>query len=285
MGVDEMFFHKIILLIALGVLTSCSSKTNTAEDNFFAEEGEKISESAEDFWGEKQFSSSGPDEENFFRENAQDTFDSENKDDHFSNQNKEGNFFNQHKEDNFFTGQVVGEEPIEADSYEKKRVQFFGRKKAPASKPFRKKSASTTAPVNPKIVEYSNYTIKPGDTLMLISWSIHGDYRKWKDILKDNPHRARKLIPGTTLLIKHNKSSMFSPPKGLAYIIQRNDTLGSISQDKYGTFRKWKKIYHNNRSLIRDPDLIFTGFTIFYEPIKSLTNTGPQNERTNSFGI
>ncbi len=121
--------------------------------------------------------------------------------------------------------------------------------------------------------EYTEYVIKPGDTLMLIAWSVYGDYQLWREILKENPHDARRLITGNTLIIKNIKrKNAFHEPKGIAYIIQRNDTLGSISKDKYGTFRKWKKIYQNNRSLIRDPDLIFTGFTIFYEPEPNLGN-------------
>jgi nucleoid-associated protein YgaU len=42
--------------------------------------------------------------------------------------------------------------------------------------------------------------------------------------------------------------------------------------EKYGTTRKWKKIYKNNEPLVRDPNLIFAGFTLYYLPQRKLAS-------------
>jgi len=122
--------------------------------------------------------------------------------------------------------------------------------------------------------EFINYTVSKHDTLMLIAQKIYGDFSKWREILKLNPRRGRYLISGTTLIIKRPKSDLQDfAPKGLPYIIHRGDTLSSISLDKYGTSRKWVNIYKNNQNTIKDPNKIYAGFTIFYEPEPRLSST------------
>ncbi len=44
-----------------------------------------------------------------------------------------------------------------------------------------------------------------------------------------------------------------------AYTVQPGDSLWSISQKFYGTGRKWNSIYEANRTMIKNPNLIFTG--------------------------
>ena len=53
-------------------------------------------------------------------------------------------------------------------------------------------------------------------------------------------------------------------PEGLPYLIRTGDTLGIISTSVYQTSRKWKMIWENNRPLIKDPNKIFAGFTLYY---------------------
>ena len=53
-------------------------------------------------------------------------------------------------------------------------------------------------------------------------------------------------------------------PKGNPWVIRGGDTLGIISQEVYSTNSKWRDIYNNNRQLIKDPNLIFAGFTLYY---------------------
>ena len=115
------------------------------------------------------------------------------------------------------------------------------------------------------------YTVQKGDTLMMIAFKIYGDYRKWKDIKTWNPN-VKKVGEGVELSYMVPDQKFGWMPNGLPYMIKTADTLGSISMDKYGTSKKWKSIYENNRPLIRNPDLIFAGFTIYYQPARSLAS-------------
>jgi len=47
-----------------------------------------------------------------------------------------------------------------------------------------------------------------------------------------------------------------------SYEIQKDDTLQKISKKFYGTYRKWKKIYEANESVIKDPNRIKPGIII-----------------------
>ncbi len=58
---------------------------------------------------------------------------------------------------------------------------------------------------------------------------------------------------------------------GERYLIKRGDTLGTISGDVYGTRAKWKKLWENNRQLIKDPNKIYAGFSLYYVPEARLT--------------
>jgi nucleoid-associated protein YgaU len=51
--------------------------------------------------------------------------------------------------------------------------------------------------------------------------------------------------------------------EGNPYLILKGDTLGIISTATYGTVKYWKNIWNNNKVLIRDPNRIYAGFTIY----------------------
>ncbi|MCB9060599.1 MAG: LysM peptidoglycan-binding domain-containing protein [Halobacteriovoraceae bacterium] len=108
----------------------------------------------------------------------------------------------------------------------------------------------------------SSYTVKRGDTLMLIAFKNTCDYDKWKEIKQMNGLSGSSISPGQTLKIP-TATCNFNP-EGLPYLIMRGDTLGSISQDKYGTKNKWRSIFNNNKPMIKNPNLIFAGFTLYY---------------------
>ena len=112
-----------------------------------------------------------------------------------------------------------------------------------------------------------DYKVKKGDTLMLISQKLYGDYRHWKQIHALNPVSVKKLFVGKVIKVEKPKSPEQSMNKGLPYIIAKGDTLRSISKQKYGTFKKWKNIYEHNKSIIKNPNKIYAGFTIYYVPV------------------
>ena len=119
--------------------------------------------------------------------------------------------------------------------------------------------------------EEDEYVVEKGDTLMKISFKLYGDINKWREIASLNPGSTDLITAGQKLKVFKSESPFVWQPNGLPYIIQTGDTLGTISNDKYGTPKKWKAIYENNKPLIKDANKIYAGFTIYYEEMESVT--------------
>jgi nucleoid-associated protein YgaU len=109
--------------------------------------------------------------------------------------------------------------------------------------------------------EEAVYTVQKNETLMMIAFKLYGDYTKWRELSALN---GRSNVE-EGMQIKYNKPSQaFSwSPDGNPYLIKSGDTLGKISDTTYGTTKHWKDIWQNNKPLIRDPNKIFAGFTIY----------------------
>ena len=126
---------------------------------------------------------------------------------------------------------------------------------------------------NVKISEVGEYIVEKGDTLLLISFKVYGDYRKWRQILAENPGvSADNLIAGKMLKYTQPETPFEWIRKGNAHLILKGDTLGTISNQYYGTIKRWKDIYKNNQPMILDPNLIFAGFTLYYVSDKMAQN-------------
>lgn len=119
--------------------------------------------------------------------------------------------------------------------------------------------------------QMEHYTVQKGDTLMMVAFKIYGDYGKWKE-LKSWNQGVSKLVAGMRLQYQVPEKSFGWMPSGEAYLIKTGDTLGSISLEKYDTSKKWRMLYQNNKPLIKDPNLIFAGFTIYYHPERQLAS-------------
>lgn len=119
--------------------------------------------------------------------------------------------------------------------------------------------------------QMETYKVQKGDTMMMVAFKIYGDYRKWKDLRAWNKD-VKKIKEGVELRYQVPETKFGWMPNGLPYLIKTGDTLQIVSMDKYGTTRKWKAIYNNNRPLIKDPNLIFAGFTIYYQPTRELAS-------------
>lgn len=52
------------------------------------------------------------------------------------------------------------------------------------------------------------------------------------------------------------------------YSVQKNDTLQKISQKFYGSTKKWKFIYDENKDILKSPDSIYPGQTIKIPSLK-----------------
>ncbi|MEC7274739.1 MAG: LysM peptidoglycan-binding domain-containing protein [Bdellovibrionota bacterium] len=116
------------------------------------------------------------------------------------------------------------------------------------------------------------YTVKRGETLMMVAFNIYGDYRKWQDLRNLNGLSGQTVAEGSVIRYMKPVQEFVWNPEGLPYLIKNGDSLVSISSDKYGTPKKWELIYNNNRPLIKDPNLIFAGFTLYYIPEREIAS-------------
>lgn len=131
--------------------------------------------------------------------------------------------------------------------------------------------------------ETKTYKVEKGDTLMLISFKLYGNYLLWKKIARLNP--GIKLDKGIVTVGQELKyypplTPFVWEPQGNPYLIQIADTLSRISKKVYQDYSKWKLIWDNNKPLIRDPNLIFAGMTLYYlslNDVKSGVNTAKGN--------
>lgn len=73
-----------------------------------------------------------------------------------------------------------------------------------------------------------------------------------------------EIAAGMELIVDQDPSESVSNTDGTPYLIKRGDTLGLISDDVYGTTKKWRKIWENNRKLIKDANRIYAGFYLYY---------------------
>lgn len=167
------------------------------------------------------------------------------------------------------------EERVVASNQEMKDVEMV----APEEPKFSdfKKDDPTTAPVVTKDETFDSangaesvYHLQKNETLMMAAFKIYGDYRKWKDLRAWN--KGKKIGEGAALKYYVPTQPFGWVPSGIPYLVKTGDTLQLISRDKYGTVKKWKSIYENNRPLIRDPNLIFAGFTLYYVPARDVAS-------------
>jgi nucleoid-associated protein YgaU len=121
--------------------------------------------------------------------------------------------------------------------------------------------------------EVTRYRVKRGDTLMKIAFENYGDLYRWKDILDGNQSVLKdpnEIAPGTTLMLS-GAGMVTIERNGEKYLIKVGDTLGLISNEVYGTKAKWKKLWENNRQMIKNPNRIYAGFNLYYEPETRIT--------------
>lgn len=118
------------------------------------------------------------------------------------------------------------------------------------------------------------YRVQRGETLMQIAFKLYGDISKWKEIKQMNSAKMSSntsLMANTELKYRAPSSAFVWNPNGTPYLIKNGETLGTISNTVYSTPKKWKSIWENNKPLIKNPNVIYAGFTLYY------TNGGMAN--------
>ncbi len=110
------------------------------------------------------------------------------------------------------------------------------------------------------------YNVQKGDTLMLVAFKLYGDYTQWRKLYELNKGTvgADYDISHRPVLKYYIPDQKFIDPAGRPYFIKKGDSLSRISQKVYGQMEKWPMIFKNNSRQIRDPNLIFAGFTLYY---------------------
>jgi nucleoid-associated protein YgaU len=131
------------------------------------------------------------------------------------------------------------------------------------------------------------YKVKKGETLMQIAFKIYGDVDRWKDIKKMNQEKVSRnaaLPANMTLKYMAPASEFVWNPVGNPYLIKTGETLGIISNNVYQTPKKWKDLWENNKPLIKNPNVIFAGFTLYYQPQAGLANYVQPKEHNKKVG-
>lgn len=128
---------------------------------------------------------------------------------------------------------------------------------------------SSSAPPQSKLKEsesYDYYVAQKGDTLMWISFKLFGKYGRWRQLERWNQDTIKDKNQLEGLILKYIPDSRkkFEYPNGHVYLIQKDDYLGLISKKIYETAKYWKFLWHYNKHMIKSPDLIFAGFTLYY---------------------
>lgn len=113
-----------------------------------------------------------------------------------------------------------------------------------------------------------NYKVQKGETLMQIAFKIYGDISKWKNIKQMNNSTLGSntaLRSGMQLKYTAPAKNFVWNPEGSPHMIKNGETLGTISNSVYQTPKKWKSLWENNKPLIKNPNVIYAGFTLYYK--------------------
>lgn len=114
--------------------------------------------------------------------------------------------------------------------------------------------------------KYITYTVTKEDTLMKISYKAFANPLKWRVIYKDNKKvikNPQALVRGTKLRLRVSHFPKIRK-NGEPYYIVWADSLSKIAKTVYGDLSEWPKIFKNNPQLIRNPNKIYAGFTLYY---------------------
>lgn len=128
--------------------------------------------------------------------------------------------------------------------------------------------------------QFLNYKIQKNDSLMLISFKLYNTFDRWRDLAEWNniSFENNYLIEkGQYLKFKvRDENGQTWVPQGSPYLVRVGDYLGLVSQKVYqGNARFWYDIWKNNDVLLKDPNKLLVGFTIYYESFETVL----ENER------
>ena len=108
------------------------------------------------------------------------------------------------------------------------------------------------------------YSVQSGDTLLKISFKVFRSYERWKELLQYNPEiqNPNSIEIGQQINYPSEYQQRVLANVRGEYWIKAGQTLGSISQELYGTPEHWRAIANLNPEKIRNPNKIYAGTTI-----------------------
>ncbi len=129
----------------------------------------------------------------------------------------------------------------------------------------------------PQPPRYTDYFVRPGDTMSSIAEDWFGDADKWNLVAKANPLLDPNTIqPGDLIRLPPREPAVrpAAPARsegaatgGRFETVRSGDTLSSIAQRVYGSEHAWRAIYVENRALIGpDPDRLRVGMRLRIPP-------------------
>ncbi len=186
--------------------------------------------------------------------------------------NKEGQTSNEFEtSDQLFAESMSVSEPVASD-LEASRVEIAESPVIPAYEaPVQ--IEEVVNPVAEAPLQYKNdpgvYEVRRGDTWMIIAQKLLGNPLKWRQIQRMNKEfkKSSDLYVGAKLTYTPPEKPIVEPD-GLPYLIKNADTLPKISKKVYGTKNQWDVIYFNNREIIQSPDMIYSGFMLYYPEVE-----------------
>jgi nucleoid-associated protein YgaU len=161
-------------------------------------------------------------------------------------------------------------------------------------------ATTQTTPISPIVTgprvlvpQFRQYTVQSGDT----SWQriaarpeVLNDAKLWQAIARSNPLvTPDRLKVGVTVLkvpldpsniqgvvVDGADGASETPEANVegsaaaerTYVVERDDTLWSISRKVYGRGSEWRRIYDANRSIIKDADRPLAGATLRIPPAR-----------------
>ena len=137
----------------------------------------------------------------------------------------------------------------------------------------KKKQTEQTPKQTPKEVYH---LVEPGDSLWKLGKKYYGSGLKGELIYQANRHLIpnknvlpvgkRLKIPRPTRLVqKKERERGVKKEKFVRYVtykVQHEDTLSTISEEFYGTPRKWYLIWRANRKVLKNPNFLRAGMVL-----------------------
>lgn len=120
--------------------------------------------------------------------------------------------------------------------------------------------------------QYTEYTVKSGDTMSSISFEWFGTESRWDLIAKANPFvDPNRLRVGQVLRLPPRDAER-GDSEGVSgetshYVVRSGDSLSRIAYQYYGHENKWRIIYDANRAVLgNDPDNLRVGMKLEIPP-------------------